>query len=102
MQIRLTDKLTQTSKHNTNTLVKFEERKVFKERYSECLLCLCIKLSKILAKLHICDHFLQIFLINVINLLAKTMSYKEIKNKHILKIVHPIAFKQKLKIDRCI
>ena len=49
-----------------------------------------------MAKLHIHAHFLPIFLINLINILAKTIQYKEIKNKHISKTVRPIAFKQKL------
>ena len=45
---------------------------------------------------HIHDHILPNFLINVINILAKTISYKEITNNHILKTVRLIAFKQKL------
>ena len=38
---------------------------------------------KILAKINIKEHILPIFLINVINILAKTIYYKNTKNKYI-------------------
>ena len=53
-------------------------------------------IGKILAKINIKEHILPIFLINVINILAKTTVYKEAKNKHILKTTCPISIKQKL------
>ena len=57
---------------------------------------------KILAKLHIHDHFLPIFLIKVINIIGKNNIVQEIKDKHILKTVRPIASRQKLYCSMCI
>ena len=53
-------------------------------------------IGKILPKININEHILPISLINFINILANTIWYKETKNKHILKTVCPISFKQKL------
>ena len=53
-------------------------------------------MHKIEAKYLQNDHCLPIFLINVINILAKTLNYLGIKSEHILKTVCPIAFKQTL------
>ena len=53
-------------------------------------------LVKYWKKLHIHEHFLPIFLINVINILAKTIQYKEVeelKCESNLKTECPIAFK---------
>ena len=70
MQIRLTGKLTETSKDTRNTLAKFED-KILQNKDTVNLYA--YNFNKILAKLHIHDYFLPIFLINVINILAKTI-----------------------------
>ena len=49
---------------------------------------------KILAKIYINENILPIFLIYVINILVKTIIYKETKNNYILKTVCPISIKQ--------
>ena len=53
-------------------------------------------IDKILAEININEHILPSFLINIINILAKTIIYKETKNNHILKTVCLISIKQKL------
>ena len=57
-------------------------------------------MHKVLAKLHIHDYFLPIFCIKNVKMLliyiVKTIQYKEINNKHILKTLLPISFEQKL------
>ena len=66
MQIRLTGKLTETSRDTRNTLAKFED-KILQNKDTVNLYGW--NFSKI--KLHIHDDSLPIFLINVINILAK-------------------------------
>ena len=50
-------------------------------------------IGKILAKINIYDDILQIFLINFINILAKTIKYKESFNSNFSKTVCPIWLK---------
>ena len=70
MQIRSTGKLTETSKDTSNILAKLED-KILQSKDTVNLNA--YSFSKILAKLYIHDHFLPICLINVINILAKTI-----------------------------
>ena len=55
-------------------------------------------IGKILAKKLILlnDHILPIFLITIVNILAKTIIYRETKNNYILKTICLISIKQKL------
>ena len=50
-------------------------------------------IGKILPKININEHILPIFLINFINILAKTIKYKESFNSNISKTVCPIWLK---------
>ena len=55
-----------------------------------------LKEHKMVAKVNINKHILPIFRIYAINILAKTIIDKEIKNNHILKTLCPISIEQKL------
>ena len=48
-------------------------------------------IGKILAKINIHEHILLIFLINFINILAKTVRYKESLNTNFSKTVSDLA-----------
>ena len=84
MQSRWTNKLTTTSGTLGTLWTKFSTK------FCNTVNLYVYNFSKILSKLHIHDHFLPIFVINFINLLAKTTKYKKSFKRNIPKTVCPI------------
>ena len=81
---------------HTTSLLKFQTKIVYILLDKSSMKVYSLNIGKLLAKININEHILPIFLITAINILAKTMIYKETKNNHILKTVCPISIKQKL------